>query len=134
MFDLFKQISFKYLSSYFQEHLFACKKPTVLIVSSFNLPMKKEVICQNVVYNFPKQAGFSPTLMSFHGMVQNSLGTSRVPGGEDTESKEHRSKLWSSSDMCLHEVSGSSWLAGVGEHLCTQGIFPFFLYLLGKAL
>lgn len=101
MLDLFKQINFKYLSSYFQEHLFACKKPTVLIVSSFNLPIKKEVICQNVAYNFPKQAGFSPTLKSFHGMVQNSLGTSLVPGGEDTEGKQHRSKLLSSSDRCV---------------------------------
>lgn len=44
MLDLFKPINFKYLSSYFQEHLFAYKKkPTVLIVSSSNLSIKERI-------------------------------------------------------------------------------------------
>lgn len=77
MLDLFKQINFKYLSSYFQEHLFAYKKPTVLLVSSSCLPIEHEFIFQHVVNNFSKQAGFSPTLMSFHWTVPHSLGTSR---------------------------------------------------------
>lgn len=76
MLDLFKQISFKCLSSYFPEHLFAYKNPTALLVSSSCLPIEHGFICQHVVNNFPKQAGFPPTLMSFHRTVPHSLGTS----------------------------------------------------------
>lgn len=80
MLDLFKQINFKYLSSHFQEHLFAYKKnPTVLLVSSSCLLIEHEFICQHVVNNFSKQAGFSPTFMSFHWTVPRSLGH-HVPG------------------------------------------------------
>jgi len=92
MLDLFKQISFKYLSSYFREHLFAYKKTTVLLQVVLTYPSKKEFICLLVVNNFPKQAGFLSTLMSFHWNVQNSLGT-LLFSGENVMSKQDCSQL-----------------------------------------
>lgn len=54
MLDLFKRINFKCLSSYFQEHLFAYKKKSaVLIVSSSNLPIKEGVYLPVCCQQFP---------------------------------------------------------------------------------
>lgn len=72
MLDLFKQISFKYLSSYFQEHLFAYKKPTVLIVSSSNLPIKKEFASMSSIIFLNKLAFLLPEC-HFIGMSRTAL-------------------------------------------------------------
>lgn len=126
MLDLFKRINFKYLSSYFQEHLFAYKKkPAVLIVSSSNLPNKEGVYLPVCCQQFPQMSW----LFSYTSVISLECPEQpwdiTVPRWKCHE-QIGRLKALVKWQMCVHETKRSSWLTVVGEYLCTQSFSSVF--------